>query len=114
LVKDDAGVSKAYYPDQLELLDGNRCPEEPAPTCPTPGKLREAIEIVERLMSRTRNGSRLVRLHSLLSSALSDFFTEESDSAEPVAAVEPHLQRRLDDLADEVMTLGAEPPFPAE
>jgi hypothetical protein len=90
LVKDDAGTSRAYWPDQLEIVSDNHH-EESAPTCPVPAKLQEALEIVESLMSRTKNGATLVRLYGLISSALSDFFTEDGDTAAPFPAGEEHV-----------------------
>jgi hypothetical protein len=72
----------------------------PAPNCPTPAKLQEAIEIIEGLMSRKRGGATLVRLHSLVASALDDFFAAESDTATP-----------FPDIDDEIVHLTANPPF---
>ena len=82
LVVDDAGTSRAYYPDQLQLVRGDTCPEESTPVCPTPAKLTEAVEIVEAMLnSGTKKGARMVRLHALLTSALDDFFLDGSDTA---------------------------------
>jgi hypothetical protein len=89
LVRDDRGNTKAYWPDAIELAEPHRQDDdddeedEPALACPTPAKLQEAIEIIEGLMGRKRGGATLVRLHSLISSSLDDFFLDESDTAVP-------------------------------
>jgi hypothetical protein len=80
--------------------DGAEDDDEPAPTCPTPAKLQEAIEIIEGLMGRKRGGATLVRLHSLVASALDDFFADESDAATP-----------FPDIDNEIVHLTANPPF---
>jgi hypothetical protein len=100
LVVDDAGSSRAYYPDQLQLVRDDSFPVETPPVCPTPAKLQEALELIEALMERTRNGATLIRLHSLVSAALSAFFVFEDDSQ---AFTEE----------EETVYVGPEPPQPA-
>jgi hypothetical protein len=90
LVRETTGLVRCYPIDALELAEPRRQDDddddeedEPAPACPTPAKLQEAIEIIEGLMSRKRGGATLVRLHALVASSLDDFFLDESDTAVP-------------------------------
>jgi hypothetical protein len=87
LVRETTGLVRCYLTDALELAEPRQeeesAPddeeEEPVPTCPTQAKLAEAIDILDSLMARARNGSMLIRLHSLVSSALNDLTWDEAD-----------------------------------
>jgi hypothetical protein len=48
---------------------------------PTYAKISEAADIVAAVLARTKGGVTLVRAHHLLTSALSDFFTDANDTA---------------------------------
>jgi hypothetical protein len=103
LVRETTGLVRCYPVDALELVE-RRHEEEPAddeeeepPACPTRGKLEEAVEILESLMLRIRNGAALDRLHALVSSALGDFFAADGDTAGAVElAADPLLTKLVD------------------
>jgi hypothetical protein len=100
LVRDDAGTIRAWYPNELQLVDprseeGELDEGEEPPACATLQKLEEALECLDGLLG-PKCSKRLLRVRDLVASAASDFFDATPDQAVELAS-DPQLTRLVSD-----------------
>src|SRR5262245_56909070 len=85
LVKEVIGLSRAWYPEQLQLAAGQHADERGATrslpdedTCPTLQKLQDALDCIDSMIG-PRCSKRLLRVKDLIASAAADFFSSPDD-----------------------------------